>query len=79
MHPAVACIMTLALLCVTSIAFFLFMVCVCDIIEAIDAKKLNYTFNYGDPPSLSRAVTKTTLAFLAWFLFMSVLLIGATT
>ena len=76
MHPALACILTLALLCVTSLAFFLFLIYMCDIIEAVDAKKINYTFNYGDPPSLSRAVTKTTLAFLAWFFFMSIFIIG---
>ena len=78
MHPALACVITLALLCVTAASFFLFLVFTCDITEAMDAKKINYTFYYGDPPSLSRAVVKTSLAFGSWSFFMSILLIGAT-
>jgi uncharacterized BrkB/YihY/UPF0761 family membrane protein len=80
MHPALACAITLLVICLASWSFFMLIWSSANIVEAMEAKKVNPAYwkhHFGEIPSLKTAVIQTILFFIGWFFFMCILLIGA--
>jgi uncharacterized BrkB/YihY/UPF0761 family membrane protein len=80
MHPALACAITLLVICLASWSFFMLIWSSANIVEAMEARKVNPAYwkhHFGEIPSLKTAVIQTILFFIGWFFCMCVLLIGA--